>query len=61
MWLQYKINIPYSGKFSEGEIFGNFGKNDFRKYISQYSLFLYLEIKDGAQFSKIYFQSVCEW
>ena len=21
------LSIPYSGKFSEGEIFGNFGKN----------------------------------
>ena len=32
---QIITDIPYSGKFLEGEIFGNFGKNnDFRKYIS---------------------------
>ena len=29
-----KLLLPYSGKFSEGKIFGNFGKNDFQKYIS---------------------------
>ena len=35
--------------------------NDFWKYISSYSLFLYLEIGDSARFPTIYFRSVCEW
>ena len=49
-------------------IAGNF-RRDFRRekfleisektMISEYSLFLHLEIRDGAWFLKIYFRSVC--
>ena len=41
-----KFYLPYSGKFSEGETFANFGKNnDFQKY-NYFLIFFVLIFKD---------------